>query len=285
MISKLIRESLKAKVRERIRNIAKQPPFHASHAGQTSYCIGVDVRGSECGGDAAIPPRELWMGGYGGTPAAYLASGKEDVERMAGILKKAGCDMTGAKRILEFGCAAGRMIRHVPAVASKAECWGTDIGVDQIHWCRHNLTPPINFAATTTVPHLPFADSFFDVIYCGSVFTHIEDLEQAWLLELGRLLAPTGYLYLTIHDENTVRRLETDSSQHWLAKVMQKNAVYGNNKHNFNMIVIGRGEGSQVFYRASYLRGIIPPVLEWVDCFPNAYGYQSAVVLKKRALT
>ena len=47
-----------------------------------------------------------------------------------------------------------------------------------------------------------------------SVFTHIDELESPWLLELRRVLAPKGVLCLTIHDElfwekKHVRLLET----------------------------------------------------------------------------
>ena len=281
MIIKMIPRGFKSRLRQLIRAVAKQALYYPSHGELSSYCIPFESHKHSQGSDPAIPPPAFWMG-YGGTPAEYLGSGKRDVEGMAAILGRNGFDMTSAARILDFGCAAGRMIRHCPAVAPEAELWGTDIGADQIQWCRHNLTPPMNFALTTINPHLPFADSFFDLIYCGSVFTHIEDLEQAWLLELGRILRPGGCLYLTIHDEHTVKRLDGDCRDQWLAKAMGECKAYVQNKHSFDMIVFGRGEGSLVFYRADYFRSLVPPLFDWDAHVPSAYGYQSAVMLRKR---
>ena len=86
---------------------------------------------------------------------------------------------------------------------------GVDINAKHINWCQLNLGPPFFFATTTTAPHLPFEDGYFDLIYSGSVFTHISDLADAWLLELRRIVRKGGYLYITIHDKRTVEVLLT----------------------------------------------------------------------------
>ena len=57
-------------------------------------------------------------------------------------------------------------------------------------------------------PHLPFEDRSFGLVYCGSLFTHIDDLAEAWLAELHRVLRPGGRLYFSIHDQHSVRILE-----------------------------------------------------------------------------
>jgi ubiquinone/menaquinone biosynthesis C-methylase UbiE len=189
--------------------------------------------------------------------------------------------MDSTKRVLEFGCGAGRMLRHIPTFAPDTECWGADISAPLIRWCRHNLQPSLNFTLSTTVPHLPFEDQYFDLIYCGSVFTHIEDLEVSWLLELGRVLAPSGYLYLTIHDQHTVHLLGTTRKDHWLARSMAESRTYVTHSGDFSMIVVGRGDRSQVFYHSEYFKSLVPRMFQWLAHVPEAYGYQSAVVLKK----
>jgi SAM-dependent methyltransferase len=65
-------------------------------------------------------------------------------------------------------------------------------------------TPCRYFCTTTTAPHLPFEDGYFDLIYAGSVFTHIADLADAWFLELKRIVRPGGRLYITVHDKHTI---------------------------------------------------------------------------------
>jgi ubiquinone/menaquinone biosynthesis C-methylase UbiE len=203
---------------------------------------------------------------------------------MARIVEESGVTLKNINRVLELGCAAGRMLRHVLGFAPSAELWGVDISAKHIQWCVDNLTPAMptmQFATTTVIPHLPFEDRYFDLIYCGSVFTHIEDIERAWLLELGRVLCPKGRLYVTVHDEHTVRQFDTSYRNHLFADFIRAHPVYCANKNNFNMIVIGRGPESQVFYNSRYLKAILPPCLRWVSHTPEAYGYQSAVLLEK----
>ena len=95
------------------------------------------------------------------------------------------------------------MIRWLAPQAEETEIWGVDINARHIVWCQENLTPPFNFATVTIEPHLPFKDEYFDLIYCGSVFTHIDDLAYAWLLELKRIMRPGGMAYITVHDKHT----------------------------------------------------------------------------------
>ena len=101
------------------------------------------------------------------------------------------------------------MIRHLEDFAESSEIWGLDINAEQIFWCKQHLDPPFHFATTTTIPHLPFEDGYFDFVYAGSVFTHIDDLADSWLLELRRVLSRDGRLYVTIHDNRTIELLNT----------------------------------------------------------------------------
>src|SRR5688572_18236017 len=75
---------------------------------------------------APVPPQELWVH-YGRTPEEHLESGREDVARMREVLARAGVSLEDAPRILELGCAAGRMIRWLSDLAGSHEIWGADI--------------------------------------------------------------------------------------------------------------------------------------------------------------
>jgi hypothetical protein len=97
---------------------------------------------------------------------------------------------------------------------------------------------------------------------------------------LGRVLRPSGKLYITIHDEHTVTVLDK-CGDHLLAKDMQEQPTYCTNKNDFNMIVVGRGGSSQVFYSSRYFQFITPPIFRWISHNTEAYAYQSAVILEK----
>jgi ubiquinone/menaquinone biosynthesis C-methylase UbiE len=255
-------------------------PYLRSHPRENAYCVTGNHPEVE---ELPVPPRELWVG-YGDDAASYLASGEKSVATMVQILEESGSGLSDDERILELGCAAGRMLRHLPKFAPAAELWGVDINAEYIQWCVDHLTPAMpnmQFATVSTIPHLPFEDRYFDFVFCGSVFTHIEDTQRTWLLELARVLRPSGKLFVTIHDEHTVRLLDTTCRDCRLAEIAREQAVYTSNKSDFNMIVIGRGAESQVFYSSRYFKSILPPCLRWVSHTSEAYFYQSAVLVEK----
>jgi SAM-dependent methyltransferase len=97
-------------------------------------------------------------------------------------------------RVLDFGCGAGRVIRHFAQDATSAEIWGCDIDPPSIEWAKEHLSPPFQFALSQELPPLPFSDSHFDLIYAISVYTHLVDSWSDWIIEMHRLLRPGGYL-------------------------------------------------------------------------------------------
>jgi SAM-dependent methyltransferase len=103
------------------------------------------------------------------------------------------------KRVLDFGCGCGRLLRHFAAnEATVAEIHGVDIDGEAVDWVRQYLCPPIASASQTGhEPPLPFPDSHFDLVLATSVFTHITDQWSAWLLEMQRILKPDGLLIST----------------------------------------------------------------------------------------
>jgi hypothetical protein len=46
------------------------------------------------------------------------------------------------KRVLDFGCGAGRTLRHFLRESQRAQIWGTDIDARSIEWLQGNLCPP-----------------------------------------------------------------------------------------------------------------------------------------------
>ena len=215
--------------------------------------------------DFPIPPRDLWLGHN------YPTHGKLQVETMLDIVRASGLTFAAGDRILDFGCGAGRMIRHLQSLAGTCEIWGTDISAKHVLWCKRHMQPPFHFATTTKVPHLPFEDRSFRLIYCGSVFTHIDDLADAWLLELRRILTPDGRLYVTIHDERTIELLDsTPQRPEWLRSV-QARKTYRQSKGSFDMFTVGRGHDSQVFYNREFFLRTVRSMFDVVSVTPEAY--------------
>lgn len=237
-----------------------------------------DVAAAAEGEDLPIPPKELWLGYY------YPAHGAAQVRAMLDLVAASGMAFSPGDRILDFGCGAGRLIRHLRDLASSCEIWGADISAEHIYWCRHHLSPPFHFLTSTRLPHLPFADASFRLIYAGSVFTHIDDLADAWLLELGRLLRPDGRLYLTVHDERTVELF--DDWRHAssdIVRAIKSQPLFAAAGEPFAMLALGRDADPQVFYARDYFARMAASAgFDIVSVAPEAYFYQTAFVLKPK---
>ena len=105
------------------------------------------------------------------------------------------------KRVLDFGCGAGRTLRHFLDVADGAEFYGCDLDGPSIDWLTEHLSPPLHVFQSGELPSLPQPDAFFDLVYAFSVFTHLSDHWAGWLLELRRVLKPDGLLFATFLSE------------------------------------------------------------------------------------
>lgn len=101
------------------------------------------------------------------------------------------------KHILDFGCGAGRTLRHFTAEAAEAELWGCDIDEESIHWMQEQMCPPFHAFVNGPEPPLDQPDASFDLIWAISVFTHLASSWSRWLVELHRILKPEGLLIVT----------------------------------------------------------------------------------------
>lgn len=231
------------------------------------------------------PPRALWLG-YGETVEDYLSSGMRDVQTMERLVKASGMSFESSKRILELGCAAGRMIRWLHPLTETCEIWGTDIDASSIIWCQQHLSPPFHFATTTIFPHLPFEDHYFGLVYAGSVFTHIDDLADAWFLELRRVVRRGGRLYITLLGRRSVDIASNEQDvRSWVVQFRKNLRSFPEyeefSRSNFGMFILRRGPRVQVFYDIEFLGRKLKPFFQILSVTEEAYGYQSAIVLER----
>jgi SAM-dependent methyltransferase len=132
------------------------------------------------------------------------------IERFAELWEKLGpetkttiVDLLGdrwtfaGKRVLDFGCGAGRTLKHFRAEAETAEFWGVDIDAASVDLLRETVCPPFHVLQSDYQPGLELETASFDLIWSISVFTHLTDNSLSWLLELHRLLKPGGILIAT----------------------------------------------------------------------------------------
>jgi SAM-dependent methyltransferase len=104
------------------------------------------------------------------------------------------------KRVLDFGCGVGRVLRHFAPQTAEAEFWGADIHEPSIRWLAENSAGIFGAVKTESFPSLPFPANHFDLIYSISVFTHVYENWAEWLAEIRRVLVPGGLLVSTFHN-------------------------------------------------------------------------------------
>jgi SAM-dependent methyltransferase len=149
--------------------------------------------------EVPLPPVEL-AARVGGVHAnglvLYEEVGRRSREEILALLPE---DWSFAgKRVLDFGCGAGRTLRHFLDEAESGEFHGCDIDGPSIAWLAEAMSPPLRVFPNEETPPLPLEADSFDLIWAISVFTHISDHWAAWLVELHRLLRDGGLLVATI---------------------------------------------------------------------------------------
>lgn len=128
-----------------------------------------------------------------------------DADLLTELLDLAGLKLEPGRRVLDFGCSSGRVVRVLQAAVEGLDLWGCDPNHEAIAWAQEHL-PGITFHASPTEPPLPFLeDATVDLTLAVSIWSHF-DREPAleWLEEMRRITKPGGHLLLTTHGFESV---------------------------------------------------------------------------------
>lgn len=222
----------------------------------------------------------------------WWLSGLKDFVLIQKRLEQQGVPLTAGDSVFEMGCASGRVLRHFAIQRPDLHCWGADINLRHVEWLRLFLPTHLRIFQNTILPHLPIEDNSLTLVTAFSVFTHIDDLDLAWIAELRRIIKPGGFLYLTIHSERTwqemkpgvpiydalVRMSAHIPDYHVSETFLQgplpkdKTVLYWDVAQNYN---------SNVFHHTDYVRREWGRFFDVADIIPCGSGYQDVVLLRK----
>jgi len=228
-----------------------------------------------------LPPAELTMGYGAGNLDQYLACARRTYTAFTGLLRDHHLTLEAGDHALDWGCASGRALRMFQAEAARGvNLWGGDVHSPSIRWATDHLSPPFRFFNCSSLPHLPFPDHTFKLIYAFSVMTHLVAARDLWLLELGRVLRPDGLLVLTIHDENTWAYFRQHGPPGWMPA-----ALRGLPEMPGECVEIrgSQWDHTYTFFHSDYIRRVWGRFFEVAEIRPLAEGYQSAAVLRHRS--
>ena len=220
-----------------------------------------------------IPPGRL-MHLVAGTEDVswFLDSGAVAANHIAEILARNGRPVESMADVLDFGCGAGRVMRHWKDLRGPS-FHGADYNPDLVAWCRANL-PFAQFQVNGLGRGLASGDGSFDLIYALSVFTHLsEPLQRFWVDELTRVLRPGGFLFLTTHGDFYQNQLTPAEQETFRAGRM---VVRGETRDGSN--------DCAVFHPEAYVRSTLATRLDVVDFLPEGAAgnpRQDVVLLRK----
>jgi len=105
-------------------------------------------------------------------------------------------DLRGARRILDAGCGAGQLTRHLARYADpNASITACDFSVEMLLRARQRSGNSAIQFVLGDLTQLPFADASFDCVTCGYAIEHLSDARSG-LAELARVLRVGGRLLL-----------------------------------------------------------------------------------------
>ena len=100
------------------------------------------------------------------------------------------------RRLLDFGCGAGRSLPYLSRSFPDVECWGYDVSPESLKFAAQ-AAPSARLSCDWGV----IEQQQFDVIFAANVFHHIEPADRVRALErCRRLLTPDGKFFLFEHN-------------------------------------------------------------------------------------
>jgi len=148
---------------------------------------------------APLPQCSNRDGYFGDHHFAYWLSGYRDYRNTLAALP----DGPVGGRYFDFGGSTGRVFRHFAFQSDAWNVWSSDFKIESVEWNLRYFPTKIKTLLNNSNPSLPLPDGYFDLVTAFSVFTHINEPEIAWLLELRRILKIGGIACISIHDEAT----------------------------------------------------------------------------------
>lgn len=122
--------------------------------------------------------------------------------------RRRGRGLAASSRVVDFGSGWGRIVRMLLAQVEPARLYALD--VDQGMTALVNVTiPGINALTVNPLPPTVLGDATVDTVTAFSVFSHLSpDAHEAWAREFGRIVRPSGMVFLTVLDATFFDQVE-----------------------------------------------------------------------------
>jgi CBS domain-containing protein/SAM-dependent methyltransferase len=148
-----------------------------------------------------------------GSRMIYLGTAVDALACIKRALEAAGTTSVGS--ILDFACGHGRVLRVLKAVFPDATLAVCDINRDGVDFCARTFGARPFYSAED--PADIQIEGKYDLIWCGSLLTHLDSPRWAPFLELWRsLLSPSGLFVFTTHGRSAADGLASGQNSFWI---------------------------------------------------------------------
>jgi SAM-dependent methyltransferase len=162
------------------------------------------------GVESRISPRDTM---YAGDGAHYFKVGLSAMRLVEEASRRA--NLSAVAHVLDLPCGHGRVLRFLARRFPRAAFTACDLDRDGVDFCARTFgaTPVYSL---TDLDALSF-DTRFDLIWCGSLITHLDAPATRALFRLfARHLAPGGLLLFSAHGDFVARRMPSGEFDYML---------------------------------------------------------------------
>jgi len=143
-----------------------------------------------------ISDKDEMMHGKFNTDEVYMSVGRSALHLSISAL--IANDLDTPKTILDLPCGHGREARFFCAAFPQAEIYGCDVNIDGLNFCKENFAMHA-VESMVDLSQLSFPTKF-DLIWCGSLLTHLDATRATQLLDkFADYLNPGGLMLFSSH--------------------------------------------------------------------------------------
>ncbi len=161
---------------------------------------------------------------YGGGAFHYLSVGLSASRCIKEALRSVSRELT-VNTILDFPCGHGRVLRFLQATFPNSDITAAEIDSDALKFCRRS------FSVNTVLSKKDFNEisipKQFDLIWCGSLFTHIDEQATSSLLKFfHKHLSEQGVCIFTTHGKHSIELIQSKKQTYGLAEEAQRKVLH-----------------------------------------------------------
>jgi SAM-dependent methyltransferase len=155
------------------------------------------------------PNDAMWQA----APSVYFQLGAKALDCI--WLAMAPTSQETFESILDFGCGHGRVLRFLKEAWPSARLAACDLDSDGVGFCAETFSATPIYSDPDP-SQIDLGEATYDLIWCGSVFTHLDAPQWNPLLErFTEILRPQGFLVFTTAGRSVVDEMRRGETIRW----------------------------------------------------------------------